>query len=353
MKKMSMRDRMLAVIQGKEHDQVPFAMYEIMFPKELAFEVLGKDRIGIIRFSPIYRVEHPNCSFDSRIYFEDGNKMQHNILHTPKGDLEEVRIFEPAYDSSTARKHYIATKEDYEFFWSYLDDCIILENYEHYLQDCAELGETGLAKAEVERSPYQQLWIEWTGLEALSYHIADFPDHVAQTIERLNKRARQTFKIAYNSPAPFIDIPDNITAPAIGPKKFRKYVAPLYDELAGMLAERNAPLFIHMDGLLKPLQKEIAQSGVIGMDSFSPIPDCDMTVSEALEAWPEKILWVNFPGTVHMQTPEKIRDTAEEILESAGHSGKLQIQISENVPLNCWRTSFPVIVDAIERFGKP
>ena len=353
MHKMTMKERMLAVIQGREHDQVPFAMYEIMFPKEQAFEVLGSDRIGIIRFSPIYRVEHPNCRFDLRIYYQDGNKMQCNVLHTPKGDLEEVRVFEPAYDSSTARKHYIATKEDYEIFWSYLNDCIIQENYEHYLQDCAELGETGLAKAEVERSPYQQLWIEWAGLEALSIHMVECPEYVEETIARLNKRARRTFEIAYHSPAPFIDIPDNITAPAIGLKRFRKYVAPLYDELAAMLAQRGAPLFVHMDGMLKPLQEEIAKSGVIGMDSFSPIPDCDMTVAEAMEAWPQKILWVNFPGTVHMQSPEKIRETADAILKSAGHSGRLQIQISENVPLDCWRTSFPIIVDSIERFGKP
>ncbi|MAT41737.1 MAG: hypothetical protein CL609_05305 [Anaerolineaceae bacterium] len=212
MKKMTMKERMMAVIQGEEHDQVPFAMYEIMFPKEQAFEVLGKDRIGIIRFSPIYRVEHPNCHFKSEIFYENGSKMEHNSLITPKGKLEEIRIFEPAYDSSTTKKHYIQTPADYEIFWSYLDDCIILDNYEHYLQDCAELGETGLAKAEVERSPYQQLWIEWVGLEGLSIHLAEFPDHVEETILRLNKRARKTFEIAYYSPAPFIDIPDNITA---------------------------------------------------------------------------------------------------------------------------------------------
>ena len=141
--------------------------------------------------------------------------------------------------------------------------------------------------------------------------------------------------------------------PAIGPKKFRKYVAPIYDELAGMLAERKAPLFVHMDGFLNPLKYDIQKSLVIGMDSFTPVPDCDMTVTEAIELWPEKIMWVNFPGTMHLASPREIKETMEEILSAAGHSGRLQIQISENVPLNCWRTSFPIIVETIERFGKP
>jgi len=351
--KMSINERMLAVIQGREHDQTPFAMYEIMFPPQQAFDLLGHGNIGIIRFSPVYRVEHPNCRFVNENFFEGENKLQRNTLITPKGNLEEVRAFEPIYDSSTTRKHYITSPSDYEIFWSYLDDCVILENYDHYLQDCADLGADGLAKGEVERTPWQQLWIEWVGLQGLTMHEMDYPEYVEETIQRLNRRAKQTFEIAYHSPAPFIDIPDNITAPAIGIKRFQKYVRPMYDELGSMLAERGASLFVHMDGFLKPLRHEIAASLVGGMDSFTPTPDCDMTITEALEAWPEKILWVNFPSSVFMQSEDEIRKKVNEILSCAGHSGKLQIQISENIPLDRWRSSFPILIEEIERFGKP
>ena len=352
-KKMTMKERMLAVIQKKEHDQIPFAMYEIMFDPQEAFDVLGRGNIGMIRFSPIYRFEYPNCRFLNQVYYQDGQKFHKNTLITPKGNLEEIRIFEPVYDSSTCRKHYITEPPDYEIFWSYLDDCIALENYDHYLQDCADLGEDGIAKGEVERSPWQQLWIEWVGLEGLSMHQADCPDRVEETIQRLNVRARKTFELAYHSPAPFIDIPDNITAPAIGVKRFQKYVRPIYDELGSMLAERGAPLLIHMDGFLRPLRQEIADSFVGGLDSFTPTPDCDMTTAEAVAAWPEKILWVNFPSSVFLQSEDEVRAKTNEILISAGHTGKLQIQISENIPLDRWRDCFPIIVDEIERFGKP
>jgi len=37
----------------------------------------------------------------------------------------------------------------------------------------------------------------------------------------------------------------------------------------------------------------------------------------------------------------------------AGYSGRLQIQVSENVPLDVWQTSFPIIIEAIEAFGAP
>lgn len=352
-KKMTMRERMLAVVKGQEQDQIPFAMYEIMFSPQEAFDLLGHGNIGIIRFSPIYRFTYPNCRFVREDYYEGEQKFCRNILITPKGNLEEIRVFEPVYDSSTVRKHFITQSSDYEKFWSYLDDCIAHDNYDHYLQDCADLGEDGLAKAEVERSPWQQLWIEWVGLEGLSMHMVDYPEQVEETIQRLNDRARKTFEIAYRSPAPFIDIPDNITAPAIGVKRFQKYVQPIYDELGGMLAERGAPLFIHMDGFLRPLRQVIAESKVGGMDSFTPTPDCDMTIAEAVASWLNKILWVNFPSSVFLQSEEKIREKMEEILNCAGHSGKLQIQISENIPLDRWRTCFPILIEEIERFGEP
>ena len=350
---MTIRERMMAVILGQEHDRVPFAMYEIMLPKQEAFDLLGHGRIGIIRFCSIYRAEHPNCRFEHELLMDGATKRQRTILHTPKGDLTELRVFEPTFDSSTARKHFIETRQDYELLWSYLEDSVILDNYDRYLQDCAELGEDGFPKAEIERTPWQQLWIEWVGLEALSMHLADWPEHVEHTIALLERRARQTFEIAYRSPAPFIVMVDNITAPAIGPARFRKYCVPLYDELGGMLAERGARLLVHMDGLLKPLWRDIARSKVGGLDSFTPTPDCDTSAAEAVALWPEMRLWLNFPSSVHIEPPARIRAVADEILAAAGHSGRLQIQISENVPPGVWRTSFPIIAEAIEAFGKP
>jgi hypothetical protein len=108
-----------------------------------------------------------------------------------------------------------------------------------------------------------------------------------------------------------------------------------------------------MDGNLKPLWQAIAQSKVGGLDSFSPAPDNDTTVAEAVRLWPDKRLFINFPSSVHLQSPKDIYSEASNILETAGHTGNLQIQISENVPPSVWRQSIPPIIQAIEDFGRP
>ena len=351
MAEMTMRDRILAVVQGREHDRVPLVIYEGILPVEDVQKELGRERIGVLRWSRIHREEHPHCRFESEDYVVDGARWQRNTLHTPKGSLYEERAFETAYDSSSIRKHYIEEPEDYEIFWAYLDDCVILEDYARYHRDAAELGDDGFPLVAVERSPYQQLWVQWVGLDTLGYHFADCPDRVEETVQRLIRRARQTFELAARSSVPFIDFPDNITAPAIGPRRFRQYCVPRYDELADMLDERL--VFVHMDGDLRPLWEAIADSKVGGLDSFAPAPDNDTTVADAVALWPKKRLWVNFPSSVHLRPADAVRAQAEEILTAAGYTGRLQVQISENVPYSVWRTSLPAIAEAIDAFGRP
>ncbi len=306
-----------------------------------------------MRWSKVHRVEHPHCRFEEEDFPRGGARWQRNTLHTPAGSIHEERVFEDAYDSSSIRKHYVQEPRDYEVLWAYLADSIILPDYDLYRRDAADLGDEGVPLVAVERTPYQQLWVQWVGLDTLGYHMADCPDRVQHTIDLLVARARRIFEIAYRSPAPFIDFPDNITAPAIGPRRFREYCVPMYDELAGMLAEDGRPVFVHMDGDLKPLWQVISDSKVGGLDSFAPAPDNDTTVAEAVALWPGMRLFVNFPSSQHLLPIEGVRARVEEILAAAGHTGRLQIQVSENVPHAVWRTSMPAIAEAIESFGKP
>jgi hypothetical protein len=346
-----MRDRMLALAQGRDHDRVPFVMYDGILPVDEVAACLRPERVGRLKWSAVHRVEHPHCHFESEPYQVEGAPWQRNTLHTPAGSIYEERAFEPAYETSSIRKHYVQEAEDYAVLWAYLEDSTVLEDYDRYHRDQAELGDRGLPLAAVERTPYQQLWVQWAGLDHLAYHLADFPDRVAHTMDLLRKREREIFEIVRRSPAPFIDVPDNITAPTSGPRRFREYCVPLYDELADLLADRGVPVFVHMDGDLKPLWQAIAESKVGGLDSFAPAPDNDTTVAQALALWPDKRLWVNFPSSVHLRSYDGVRAVAEEMLAAGGQSGRLQIQISENVPYSVWRTSLPAIVDAIDDCG--
>jgi len=152
---------------------------------------------------------------------------------------------------------------------------------------------------------------------------------------------------------PLVRFADNLTAPAIGLSNFRKYCVPFYKEMADMLGGKNIPIFSHMDGDLKGLWDEITECGLDGLESFTPTPTGDTSVQDALRLWPDMIMLLNFPSSVHIDPPETVRRHADEILSVLGPTGKLQIQISENVPSWAWPKSIPQIVAAIEDFGQP
>jgi hypothetical protein len=92
MKTMTMRERMLAVVQGREHDRVPFAMYDSMLPPRQAFDLLGHGQIGLIRYRPIYRIEHPNCRWTSEFFMKDETKWQCNVILAAAGHTGRLQI---------------------------------------------------------------------------------------------------------------------------------------------------------------------------------------------------------------------------------------------------------------------
>jgi hypothetical protein len=303
----------------------------------------------------VYQLANQNCSGGSEEVQVNGKRGVRNALVTPAGTLTEERLYEPTYGTTAAHRHYVKERADYEVLLAYLRDTVVTETRDAFLRSREELGQDGLPMVATARTAYQQLWVQWVGLEDLALHLVDYPDLMAEVTGELDRIELDIFEVIYSvakdEPLYFVDIPDNITAPTIGERYFRQYCVPLYRRFAEMMAEVDVKVFAHMDGDLKPLWRAIGESGLQGIDSFSPPPDNDTSAADALAQWPYMRLFMNFPSSIHIASPEVIYATTMDILGQAGASGQLQIQISENVPPGVWRTSYPEIVRAIHDFA--
>ena len=358
---MTMRERMLAVVQGREHDRAPFVQYSALAaPDEEVWSVVGRENMGLLAWTSMHRFEAPNCRFDVHDIEVDGRKGFRRTLHTPEGDLFEERLYEPTFGTTAAASHFVKEPEDYRALMAYFRDVQVHKDLDLLRFAVKQMGDDGLPHVALPRTPYQQLWVEWVGLEDLPVHLAMYPELMVGVIALMGDLQRRVFQVAVKAvaegaPIPYLDFPDNITAPAIGERYFRQYCVPAYDELAAMLAEtgKDVPVYVHMDGDLKPLWRAIADSAVRGLDSLSPPPDNDTSVADAVVQWPDMRLGINFPSSVHLAEPDAIYAQTMRMLEEGGHTGRLQIQISENVPPGLWRNSFPQIVHAIRAFGPP
>lgn len=353
-----MRDRMMAVIKGHQLDRIPFVSYnDNAAPNEEIWTTIGRENMGILRGTAIHKLQHPNCRFESVDITKNGLRGQQTTLITPKGNLTEEKFFQPTYDSPSISKHFIKDLEDYEIFLSFLKDITVVEHLDYFRHHDKAVGDDGICLVAVDRTPYQQLWIQWVSILDLSIHLYDCPEIVEECIVIMTKLLRQQFKIVMKAidilPIPLVEFPDNITAPVIGEHYFRKYALPLYNEFGSMLAEKKIPLGVHMDGDIKPLWSAIGESKLSFIESFSPKPDNDTSALEVTSMWPNMKLFLNFPSSIHLAEPEVIYQKTMEILNEAGHTKNMWIQVSESVPPGVWKKSFPPIIKAINDFGRP
>jgi len=349
---------MRAVVDGVEHDRVPFVQYSgLTAPDDDIWSAIGRDEMGILKWVSVHRADTPNCRFEMEDIVRDGKKGIRYTLVTPKGTLHSERLYEFTYNTTAAARHFVRELDDYQVLMAYLRDICISRDVSAYHDVLHDLGDDGIPHVYVLRTPYQQLWVEWVSIEDLAWHMAEYPDVMAEVIGLMTDVQRRIFEVvcdvAREEDLPYIDFPDNITAPMIGETYFRTYCVPAYNELAEMLDEtgRSIPIYVHTDGDLKSLWTAIGESRVRGLDSMSPPPDNDTGVADAMALWPEMRVSPNFPSSVHLMAPEAVYRHAMQILEEGGRRGRLQIQISENVPPTVWRTTFPEIVRAIHNFG--
>jgi hypothetical protein len=102
-----------------------------------------------------------------------------------------------------------------------------------------------------------------------------------------------------------------------------------------------------MDGMLRQVADCIARTDLPVMEAFTPPPDGNLSVREARVAWPEKVLWLNFPSSVHMAPPEKIERVTRELVDEAGTCEGFAVGITENMPAHAALRSMQAIGRAL------
>lgn len=349
---MTLRDRMLAVVQGRRPDRVPFVLYTDLAPLDELAALVGAERFGLLPWVSPYTEAAPRCTLNSEDIACDGRRLTRRTLRTPVGELVEERTHTLTGEANVypiVTRHFVQTPADYGVLLSYLRDLRVEPDRREYDRLVAWLGERGIPQATIGRTPLMALMLEWVGTEELWYHLEEAPGAVAGVLAALGDLLLARARAARRCATPYVCIPDNLHGPLLGPVRFREHCVPWYRRVAAILDDR--PLYVHADGALAAFREELAGSGLGGLESVSPPPDGDLGVPDMLAAWPRMRLAFNFPSSVHLRPPGEIRDCARRLLSASAATGRVQLQISENMPPGAWRTNVPLLIEAVERWG--
>lgn len=354
---MSIRERMLAAYRGESGTQPLITIYNRYLPRgdfEHQSRIAG---LGIVGYYPLtsfiappwhllpgYLSEVKGVEPSISYRWQDGERVEVRAFKTPLGSVSQETIVDPSFGSDWINKHYITNIEDYKILEYVVDNSVLISQEDDYQRRTKDLGQSGLVLGRVDRSPYQKLLIELAGPERFLMDLYTDPEPVESLLAALDRKMDQMFDMVLESEAQVIWQPDNVTAEMTPPAMYEKYLLPFYNKHGKRLREAGKVYVVHMDGRLRALADLVSQSAFDVIESFSlPEMGGDVPFLEALELWPEKRIFPNFPASLCHEDNETIERRIQELLDHHKRPEPLVIQFSEDIPTETSARVVPLV----------
>lgn len=348
---MTPRERIEAALLGGAPDVVPFTVYENKLPVSEAERRLRDDGLGILMRTSAFRTVYHEVTVQQVHYTgPDGGAHVRTEVHTPVGDL--TALDRPAGFTSWHEERLFKTAADYEPLEAMIRDRTYEPTYGRVARLQSLLGGDGHVRVGIGYSPLQELIYTLMGLEVFAIEWADNRERVLRLYDALTEDRRKIYPLVAQSPALTANYGGNVTPEVVGVDRFKRMILPHYDEAAEIMHQHGKLLGVHFDANTRPLAPGIARSKIDYVEAFTPVPTCDMTVAEARQAWPDKVLWINFPSSVHLQSIGDIEDMTRRILREAAPGDRFLIGITEDVPEDRWQENFAAILRIVNRDGR-
>ena len=336
--RMSMRERVLAVLQGRKPDRLPFIdrmdfwyrgrRQQGSLPEEFREMSLPEihEAIGFghedwqYPYAIKYRHVEMILTFEGEeIYHEtdpeitnfptlwglipvDRAGVTKTDLITPVGKISfQHKMLPESVITGTTRPQMISRpiqgQDDYRTYEYIIERAEYLPRYAPFFGQEDQLGRNGYLVPIIERIPFQHLLIDAVGEIELFYALYDNPQSVERLLEALDDQVAEKLHRLSEFQAPYIEFTDNLDGFMTNPKLFRKYVLPAYQRYAEILHGQGKKMGSHTDGDLKALLGLLPESGLDVAESFTPAPITGCTFEAAWQAWSKgPLIWGGLPS---------------------------------------------------------
>jgi hypothetical protein len=345
-------ERIEAVLRGEMPDRVPFTIKRPQPPQGELERRLRNDGLALCIEELPFTTTRPNVEVIRRETYQGGRLCWKETYRTEAGEVSQGWVVEPGYGSRHITQFMIKSVHDYPVVTALVRDEVYTPAFERFRRAEQILGQDGFVFCGwLGPTPLLKMLWELMGPEAFAEGLAGHRREFDALYETLLDKQREQVRIVAAGPGLVAHFSENLTAEMIGGKRFRSYVLPVYAEFATILKPAGKLLAAHCDGHLRALAAELAGSALDIIEAFCPIPDGDMTMEEARRRWPDKILWINFPSPVHLETPERIGACVREILRAAAPGERFLFGITEDIPDGVWEVSLPAMSAALQECG--
>ncbi|OGV53101.1 MAG: hypothetical protein A2017_04480 [Lentisphaerae bacterium GWF2_44_16] len=349
---MTAAEKVMISLKGGHSNSVPFTMYGGKAYKCRAEREMRNRGMCIVeRTAPVFKTRTPNVKIKSEVYAENGKTMTRTYYETPVGTLTNLR--EAAGFTSWLHEKLFKSPDDYKALLFIIRDEIYEPCYDAFIKAEKAFGGDAIFRAGFGLEPLQTLISGgYIDMQDFCMEWMDNRDEILKLYEAIVEQRRKVYPLVAASPASHANYGGNVVSDIIGLETFEKYYVPHYNEAADIMHKHGKLIGTHLDANCRLLSKAVAGTRLDYIEAFTPSPDTDMTLGEARDAWKDKVLWLNFPSSVHLKTDEEVKQKTIDMLDELSSIDGIIMGITEDIPEDRWQNSCTAIMDGLDAHSK-
>jgi len=346
---LSPRARVERALRGGHGDCVPFTIYESKIPQCNRERAMRNRGLCIVkRDVPVFKTHRPNVKTTQHVYWEGERKLIRTFYETPVGAVSTLG--EDVGFTTWQHEKMFKTPDDYRTLLFLIEDEVYEPCYDIFARAQADFGDDAIFRAAFGLEPLQMMISgPLMKMETFCYEWMDRRDEILKLYEAFVEKRRQIYPIVAESPALHANYGGNVVPEIIGVANFERYYVPHYNEAAEVMHRAGKLIGSHFDANCKRLSQAIAATDLDYIEAFTPAPDTDMTLGEARMAWPDKVIWLNFPSSLHLVSDAEVEQTTVDLLNELDSVDGILMAITEDMPPDRWQDSCWAILNGLNR----
>ncbi len=389
--KQDFRDRVLAVLEGRKPDRLPFIGRLELWRRGLMHTGGLPEEVGELSLTELHRAVgmgqqqftlplrqrlrgvEMTCEFEGETLVRDVDPLVDNFpdldhlaprdrtgvtttrFATPVGQLtvqhtllEEMLA---AGSRSYVTRHPVEDESDFRTLEYILERADWVPRFDRVRSGEARLGDAGFLIPSLGRIPFQQVLIDYMRSDDIFEALYHQPRAVRRLMSLLDAKTTDALELLAELDVPYVEFVDNLDGMVTHPRLFREYCLDDYQRYSEILHAQGKKVGSHTDGNLKPLLALLAESGLDVCESFSPAPLTPCPFDEAWSAWEKgPLIWGGIPSPLlEERTPEaEFERYMQRLLETVGSRPIILCVVDMVLPNNSIER-IRAIADRVER----
>jgi hypothetical protein len=290
-----------------------------------------------------------------RVVQSDRGRVRHVEVRTPIGNLSEDWTYLPESYAEAPTGHLLKSPADLASFRYWVEHTRYEPDYAEAQRRCDLVRDLGVVLCYLPKTPLMQLVALYAGIETVVNLWTEAPDELDETLQALERKSDEAAEIALASPAECLMIPENLSSEVVGVRFFERYLRGYETKWAARIRAAGKTSFVHMDGTLRGLIRQVASTGIAVIEAATPKPVGDLTFPEMRAlAGPGTILWGGVPGVYF--TP--LVDDAEfdrfviEVLDVMRRDRRCVLGVADQVPPDGLRSRVARVAELADQHGR-